>query len=135
MNAARLAAQRSSCLRLQVGAVLVRSGRVVVWGYNGTPAGQPHCTAADCGPDKPCTKTVHAEANCVYFAARLGIETLDTVMYTTDSPCKTCAEAIINAGIVEVVYEEPYRDLSPVETLEASGIIVRHFKPGPLGLR
>lgn len=127
MEAARLAARRSTCLRLQVGAILERRGRIVVWGYGGAPAGRPHCNPTNCGPDRPCTRTVHAEANCLYFAARHGIETDGTVMWTTDSPCRICAEGIINAGIVAVIYDREYRDQEPLMMLRDAGLVVTKY--------
>ncbi len=117
--AAQLAAKRSTCLRLQVGAILVREGRIISTGYNGAPSGLDHCDPSCCGPDHPCNRTVHAEANCIYFAAKHGIATEGAWMYCTDSPCKTCAEAIINAGIRHVVYLREYRDRGPLNLLEA----------------
>ena len=123
MEAALLVAKRSTCLRLQVGSVLAREGRIIVSGYNGAPSGMEHCTPLTCGPKIPCTRTVHAEANCVYFAARYGIATQGTTLYTTDSPCPKCCEAVINAGIERVVYTRPYRD-SPLETLKFAGVYV-----------
>lgn len=117
MNEAFNASQRSTCLRLQVGAVLVRDGRPILAGYNGALAGLPHCIPETCGPDKPCINTVHAEVNCIYFAAKYGIATQGAELWCTDSPCKVCAEAIIQAGIKRVVYRRQYRDTAPIHLL------------------
>lgn len=125
IEAAKLASKRSTCQRLQVGAILERDGRIIASGYNGAPSGMPHCDPLVCRLDRPCTRTVHAEANCIYFAARYGISTEGATLWSTDSPCKTCAEAIINAGIVEVIYEDQYRDGSPLLILQAAGVITR----------
>lgn len=43
MQMAQAAAQRGTCSRKQVGVVVARDGRVLVTGYNGAPAGMPHC--------------------------------------------------------------------------------------------
>lgn len=126
MREAWNASRRSTCLRLNVGAVLVREGRVIVAGYNGTPSGFMHCSYATCGPDKPCLNTVHAEANCIYFAARHGIATRGTVMYSTDSPCKTCAEALIQAGVIEFVFYRDYR-AGALHLLDHAGIPTRQL--------
>lgn len=129
MNEAINASKRSTCNRLQVGAVIVREGRPIIAGYNGAPSGFPHCDPSVCRLDQPCTRTIHAEVNCIYFAARYGIEILGTSIYTTDSPCDICAKAIIQAGIVEVVFKDKYRDHSPLILLEASKIKTRWYKP------
>ncbi len=130
MNEAFNAARRSTCLRLQVGAVLAQLGRPVVAGYNGSLRGFPHCTPETCGPSKPCSNTVHAEINCIYFAARLGIATAGATLFCTDSPCKICAEAIIQAGLKAVVYNREYRDTTPLDTLARAGIEVFSFTYG-----
>lgn len=122
-EAARLTARRSTCLRLQVGAVVAREGRILVTGYNGAPAGQPHCTPETCGPKTPCTRTVHAELNCVLFAAKYGISLDGAFMYCTDSPCMTCAMAIINSGIKGLWYDREYRDRAPIDLLVNSGVL------------
>lgn len=122
MNEVFNASKRSTCLRLRVGAVLVRDGRPILAGYNGALAGFPHCTPETCGPNKPCSNTVHAEVNVIYFAARHGIATSGATLWCTDSPCKICAEAIIQAGIKEVVYAREYRDTSPLYLLTSAGI-------------
>lgn len=122
LNEVHNAANRSTCLRLNVGAVLVRDGRPILAGYNGALSGFPHCTPETCGPDKPCNNTVHAEVNVIYFAARHGIATAGTTLWCTDSPCKTCAEAIIQAGITKVIYVRLYRDTYPLDLLDKAGI-------------
>lgn len=119
--------RRSTCLRLQVGAIIVRDGRVISGGYNGAPSGFSHCTADICGPDKPCTRTVHAEANAIAFAANCGIATYGCEMWITDSPCNECAKLIINAGIVGVTFLRPYRDQGPVELLAKALIKVKFY--------
>jgi dCMP deaminase len=91
MDTARLFSTRSTCSRMAVGAVLVRDSRILSTGYNGTPAGTPHCVhECDCKPPTfgeytihedtcasiaPCTAAVHAECNAIAFAARNGIAT------------------------------------------------------------
>lgn len=117
--------QRSTCLRRQVGVVLALDGRVLSTGYNGAPSGVPHCTPEKCNAEKPCIDTIHAEANAIAFAARNGIVTKGASLFTTATPCRECAKLIINAGITEVVYDELYRDVSPIALLESVGIRVR----------
>lgn len=131
LQIALIVKQRSTCLRRQVGAVLALDGRVLSTGYGGAPSGVAHCTPDVCGPDKPCTRTIHAEANAVAFAARLGIATRGSTLYCTASPCIECAKLIINAGILRVVYHEEYRDTAPIELLTSVGIRVEKYGTWP----
>lgn len=123
MGMAKLAAKRGTCLRRSVGAVIAREGRVLSLGYVGAPSGFAHCSPAECGPGKPCTRTIHAEANAIAFAAKEGIRIEGAVMYTTASPCNDCAKLIINSGIGAVWYDEEYRDIEPIKMLRAAGIL------------
>lgn len=130
MGMAALAAQRGTCLRRSVGAVIARDGRVLSLGYVGAPAGFPHCTPDICGPDKPCERTIHAETNAIAFAAKEGIRIEDSILYTTASPCKECAKLIINSGIRMVWYLDEYRDVAPLQLLEQAGILYQRLKVG-----
>jgi dCMP deaminase len=124
MRLATIISTRGTCNRAQVGAIIVREGRTISTGYVGAPSGLPHCVAAgdEIGPDGGCTRTVHAEANAIAFAARFGTSTEDAELYCTHSPCVNCAKLIINAGIRRVVYEHEYRDQSGLALLEAAGV-------------
>ena len=128
MDMALVVRGRSTCLRRQVGAVLALDGRVLSSGYNGVPSGLPHCTPQTCNETTPCLLTIHAEQNAIAFAARHGVRTSDSTLYSTASPCLECAKLIINAGIRAVYYAEEYRDLRPVEILRSVGIIVQNLR-------
>jgi dCMP deaminase len=121
LNIAELVARRSTCQRLSVGAILAREGRILSSGYNGAPSGLPHCDHAPLDTD-PCTRTVHAEANCIAFAAKTGVETNLATMYCTHSPCNDCAKLMINAGIKRLVYRTQYRDDAPLHLLTEAGV-------------
>lgn len=128
-----IVAQRSTCLRSKVGAALiVKDGRIVSMGYAGAPKGAPHCIDVGCeiGPDGGCIRTIHAEANAIAFAARYGISTHMSTLYVTISPCYNCAKLIVNSGIAEVVYLEPYRDKRGVNLLIESKIICHQLQLG-----
>lgn len=116
--------QHGTCSRLQVGAILVRDRRIISTGYNGVPAGLPHCTHTD---TEPCERAVHAEANVIAFAAKYGVSTQGTVLYTTHTPCISCAQLIINAGITKVIYSEAYRRTEGQELLEEAGIPINQI--------
>ena len=119
MEIAKSISALSTCNRRQVGAVIIRDGRCISWGFNGVAPGEPHCNHVD---DEPCANAVHAESNAIAFAARQGISTESAELFVTVSPCSTCARLVIAAGICRVTYHEPYRDSSGVELLERLGV-------------
>lgn len=129
MRIASVVSARGTCLRASVGAVLARDGRIIATGYVGSPAGLPHCLDVGCDVSEfsGCLRTVHAEANALAFAARFGIATEGTDLYCTHSPCGNCAKLIINAGISRVIYEQEYRDRTPLEILASVGIAVTQY--------
>ena len=53
-------------------------------------------------------RAVHAEMEAILSCARKGISTEKKTLYTTTFPCHNCARHIIGAGIMRVVYVEPY---------------------------
>ncbi len=126
MRTAILFAERSTCRRKKVGAVLVKDKRIISTGYVGSPSGHMHCIdfGLDCliGPNGGCVRTIHAEINAVLFAAKNGISTHGTILYCTLSPCIDCAKMLISAGISKVFYYEEYRDKYPISILQNSGI-------------
>lgn len=128
MQMAETAAQRGTCDRAYVGAIIVQEGRPISMGYNGAPPGFAHCTEVGHGsltlykhiPDQGggyseelvesgCTRAVHAEANAIAWAARNGVATFGGEMYCTYSPCKTCAELLLASGIGRFIYRNDYR--------------------------
>ncbi len=123
-------AARSTCLRRQIGAVIVTGDVIVSTGYNGNPRGMPHCETIGCIRDELaipsgqrmeiCTG-VHAEMNALIFA---GPAARGGTLYSTIVPCNTCAKMIVNAGVNRVVYSEGYPDLMGQGTLRQSGVRV-----------
>ncbi len=114
---AKLAATRSSCLAFPVGAVIVKNKQVLATGYNGPPAGSPHCTtqgycypglsSCDASTTLP-SRAVHAEANAIAQAAKHGISTEGACIYVTLEPCLSCLKLVISAGIHEIYYETSF---------------------------
>ena len=129
MEMAWTVSKRSTCLRLNVGALVAREGRIISSGYNGSPSGLPHCNHTNCGPGHPCTRTVHAEAGAISFAARHGLALGRSSLYCTNSPCEECSKLIINSGIIEVVYQIPYRKTEGVDLLRSAKVLVRQWEP------
>lgn len=130
-------AGRSTCLRRHTGAVLVKDKRILATGYNGVPAGLAHCEEVGClreqqevpsGERHELCRGIHAEQNAVIQAARHGIPIQGATAYTTHQPCSLCAKILINAGIVEVVYAEPYPDPLAEQLFREAGTLVR--RPG-----
>lgn len=129
MEIARIVARRSTCNRAQVGAVVAQDGRIVSTGYAGAPSGLPHCDPHICNAENPCTRTVHAEAGAISYAARSGIRLEGATLYCTHCPCKSCAGLIINSGIVRVIYLKPYRLTEGLDLLKEVGIRVEQWQP------
>jgi dCMP deaminase len=133
MEIARLVARRSTCLRRQVGAVVVKEKNILATGYNGTPSGITHCSEVGClrqklgvpsGERHELCRGLHAEQNAIIQAAKHGTNIAESTLYTTHSPCIICSKMIINAGIRRIVYLEGYPDALATEMLGESGIEV-----------
>ncbi|MEE3361977.1 MAG: dCMP deaminase family protein [Anaerovoracaceae bacterium] len=132
MEMAELAAKRSTCLRRQVGAVVVQDRHVIATGYNGAPRGVSHCTdTGTCyreehhipsGERHELCRALHAEQNAIIQAATLAQSIEGATMYITTQPCIICAKMIINAGIKRIVVKEGYPDEMAVEMLEEAGL-------------
>ncbi len=131
MDITRLVARRSTCMRRQVGAVMVKDKNVLATGYNGTPSKITHCDVTGClreqlkvpsGERHELCRGLHAEQNAIIQAARHGINIADSVLYCTDSPCIICTKMLINAGIRKVIYLQGYADKLSMEMLDESGI-------------
>lgn len=131
MGIARLAATRSTCLRRQVGAVIVKDKRILTTGYNGAPAGLPHCLDIGClreelkipsGERHELCRATHGEQNAIVQAATLGVSIKESVIYSTTHPCILCTKLIINAGIKKIVIEDSYPDQMSEEMLRQAGV-------------
>jgi len=128
MGVVHLLSKRSTCVRGHNAALISKDGRIVSTGYNNPPKGQPHCSPDHCDINYACIRSVHAEANAIAFSARFGIPLEGTTMYVSSSPCKKCAELIIQAGIKEVIYRDEFRDDEGLNLLKQSGILVRKYE-------
>ncbi|MCI9475190.1 cytidine/deoxycytidylate deaminase family protein [Anaerovoracaceae bacterium 41-7] len=132
MQMAELTAKRSTCLRRQVGAVIVKDKHIVATGYNGAPRGIAHCDekggclrqkmGVPSGQRHELCRALHAEQNAIIQAATLGQSIEDATIYVTNQPCVICAKMIINAGIKRIVVKEGYPDELSVEILDEAGL-------------
>jgi dCMP deaminase len=125
LNAARMA----TCPRASVGAVFVRDGHGLVSGYNGAPVDQPHCTDVGCFMEAGhCKRSAHAEQNAITWAARLGVSLERSVCYVTHFPCTTCANMLINLGVVRIVYLNEYTPADGGDFLRLAGVPVERIE-------
>jgi dCMP deaminase len=111
MMIAEQVATRSTCDRKHIGAVIVRDRTILSTGYNGSLRGAAHCD--DVGHDIDnghCVRTVHAEANAIAQAAKIGVAINDSELYVTASPCLACFKLVVNCGIKVIYYKEFYKD-------------------------
>jgi dCMP deaminase len=132
MTITREVAERSTCLRAKVGAVIVRDRSILATGYNGSPAGLPHCTEVGCliyesrTPDgeteQNCYRTIHAEINAISQAARNGAAIRDADIYVTHTPCIHCLKVLINTGVRTVYYARPYKLHTVADMLKGASI-------------
>lgn len=149
LNITRLVAQRSTCARLKVGAVLVKDNRIISIGYNGVPHGLEHCEdhfrkiynnevrIQDVSWEEYIASPffmqehhefsthneIHAETNALMFAAYNGVSTRGADIYVSYTPCIHCSKQILQAGINHVYYDKPYdRDMTAINFLEKNDI-------------
>ena len=115
-------ARRSYDPRHQVGAVVVTDDntQVLAVGYNGNYTGGPNEVESDTPGE---SGMLHAEINALLKMDYNNPKRKR--LYLTLSPCRMCSKAIINAGIDEVLYAEEYRDISGVELLRKSDVVVK----------
>jgi dCMP deaminase len=136
MGITELVAQRSTCLRRHVGAVLVRDKRIITTGYNGAPVNIKHCLDAGClreqmgipsGERHELCRGLHAEQNAIIQAAIQGVNIQGATLYCTNMPCAICTKMLINAGIIEIFYKEGYTDPLAADMLAEAGITPKKF--------
>jgi dCMP deaminase len=137
MEITRVVATRSTCMRRQVGCVIVKDKRLLTSGYNGAPSGLSHCSQAGCirekltipsGERQELCRGLHGEQNAIVQAALHGVSVAGGTLYCTHQPCITCTKMIVNAGIVRVVFENNYPDALAREIFAEAGIDVVHYK-------
>lgn len=137
MDITHLVSKRSTCLRRQVGAIIVKDKKILTTGYNGAPSKLRHCLDIGClrekmgipsGERHELCRGLHAEQNAIIQAAYHGVEIKGATLYCTNHPCIICSKMIINAGIKRIVYENGYADELAKKMLNESGIKVEKFK-------
>jgi dCMP deaminase len=136
MSIAKLVATRSTCLRRNVGAVLVKDKKILATGYNGAPTGIRHCEETGCLREKLNVKPgerhelcrgLHAEQNVIIQSAYYGVITKGTILYSTHKPCIICSKMLINAGVEKIFFAEGYPDTLADEMLSEANIEVERL--------
>ena len=151
--------ERAECIGRHVGAVLVREGRIIATGYNGTPRGFARCNAVERGCHRCADRAsypsgvgydecicVHAEQNAVLQAARLRYSCDGASCFSTLRPCFGCLKELHQAGVREVAYLNEWAPgderaraayLELLAELARQGVVVRHLAlpPARLDLR
>ncbi len=133
MEIAIVVASRSTCLRRQVGSLLVLNKRILATGYNGAPVGLNHCGEIGClrqelqipsGERHELCRGLHAEQNAIIQAAVHGVAIKGSKLYCTHYPCAVCAKMLVNAGVTSLVLADNYPDTLAKKIFFEAGIEV-----------
>lgn len=142
MNITDLVAQRSTCTRRAVGAIIVKDKRILTTGYNGAPSGIAHCLDVGClretmnipsGERHELCRGIHAEQNALLQAALHGVSVRDAILFCTNQPCSICAKMIINAGIKKIYYKSGYADALSQDLFAEAQVEVIRYEIEPRG--
>ena len=136
INIATEIASASKCVSKKVGAVIVKDGRILSTGYNGTPPGYTNCNQywnnqyTKEHHEWSKTYEIHAEMNAIIWAAREGISIKDATIYVTLEPCSECSKNLIASGIRRVVYEKSYEYTNSKivsDFIKANGVLIEQI--------
>jgi len=131
MKIAEVVAERSTCLRRHVGAVLVKDKQILATGYNGAPRGITHCEVTGClrerlkvpsGQRHELCRGLHAEQNAIIQAAVHGVSIKGCDAYITVTPCVVCAKMLINAAVQHIIVADFYADKLALLMLKEAGV-------------
>ena len=134
MDMAYEQAEKSTCLRAKVGAVLVKDGKVVAQGYNNVTGGVKDCVDVGCirdimhipsGTRREVCRAICAEQLAISEAARNGVEIDGSTAYITTFPCHICAKLLVSSGVHEIVYDKDYPDELSQSFLKEVGVKIR----------
>lgn len=124
LNIAKAVSQRSTCIRRQYGAVIVKNDEIIATGYNGSARGEANCCdVGTCwreenniphGQQYEKCVAVHAEQNALISAPRDKLIGSTIYIYGEENgetiqarPCEICNRMLINAGVTKMVFSEP----------------------------
>lgn len=129
-----LIASKSKDYRTKIGAILVKDNHQIAEGYNGLCKGVLDLPHRIGDRANKYIWVEHAERNCCFMAAKLGISTVGSVLYCQGLPCVDCARALIQSGVKEVCFHKEFQDIvltmtSPwVNLLEYSILMFKETK-------
>lgn len=139
LKIAMLVAERSTCRRHHVGAIIVKNKRILTTGYNGAAAGLKDCLELGClrdannipsGEKHEICRAIHAEQNTIIQAGLHGVNIEGATIYCTHPPCILCAKMLANAKVKRYVTHGEYPDGTAKSLLQEVGIaFVRLDKP------
>lgn len=141
LEIATVVAKRSTCLRNQVGALIVKDKRILSTGYNGAPRNMAHCLDIGCirqqnniesGTRHEKCRAVHAEQNAIIQAALYGVSIDSATLYCTHQPCILCSKMIINSNIKRVVFLQSYPDKDSIEFFAEAGVELINLPLSPV---
>ena len=115
INIAKETSTLSHCVRSKVGAVLVKDGNIISFGYNGTPSGMDNSCEED---NVTFPHVIHAECNAILKAAKTGNSVDGSTLYLTLSHCLDCSKLILQSAIKRVVYLNEYRNTQGIDFLK-----------------
>ena len=134
MKITALVAERSTCRRHHIGAVIVKDKQILATGYNGAARNIPDCLQKGCirdklkipsGQQQQLCRAIHAEQNAIIQAAVHGYNISGSTLYCTHSPCIICAKMIVNARIKSVVTYGSYADRAFINLFKLAGVEFR----------
>ncbi len=134
LKVAMLVAERSTCRRHHIGAVIVKNKRILSTGYNGAASGVKDCLELGClrdelkipsGTRHEICRAIHAEQNAIIQAGLHGTKIENAIMYCTHFPCMICAKMIVNSKIKEIIVYAEYPDKMALSFLKKAGIKIK----------
>ena len=137
LKVAMLVAERSTCRRHHMGAVLVRNKRILSTGYNGAASGMKDCLELGClrdelkipsGTRHEICRAIHAEQNAIIQAGLHGTKIEGATIYCTHFPCMICAKMIVNSKIIKIIVYAEYPDKRSLGFLKKAKIIIKKIK-------
>lgn len=138
LDIAEATLQRSTCLRRNFGAIIVKNDEIISTGYNGSPRGRKNCIDLGyCMREKlniprgeryELCRSVHGEENAIISAARKDMigsslflvgKTYETGEYVKDArPCAMCKRIIINSGIEKIYIRNTKTEYTVIDVNE-----------------